>query len=278
MRILSIAVLAAGLSSPVLAADLDYAPLRGTQYGSAPASVENWEGGYAGGFAGYTQTNYAFTGTTANLLYPFFRESYLETEHQVTRLLEPGAAAANAMSFGAFAGYNVQFDEIVMGVEVDYTRTRSTLYGSGTDAIGRRYATKDGYNNDVYVAGRASAELREFATLRGRAGYTMGAFMPFVSLGLAVGQAKVTRAASATWLGTDADPLSSPILPDFYGAYSNSNAKTAWSLGVATGLGVDVALSRNAFLRTEWQYVRFTDFDGVAASINTVRAGAGLKF
>jgi opacity protein-like surface antigen len=56
------------------------------------------------------------------------------------------------------------------------------------------------------------------------------------------------------------------------------NTRTAWSVGLAGGLGIDVALSQNAFLRAEWQYVRFTDFAGAAASINTLRAGAGLKF
>jgi len=278
MRIVSVAVLAAGLSSTAFAADLDYAPLRGTQYGPAPAQSSLWEGVYAGGFAGYTQTNYNFTGTTADLLYPFFRNSMLETEHQVSRLLEPGSDDANSMSFGAFAGYNVQYDEVVFGVELDYTRSRRKMIGDGVDQIGRRYETKDGYINGVNVIGGAAAELQEFGTLRGRAGYTMGAFLPFVSVGLAMGQAKVSRVAAAAWEGTDADPTTAPALPYFFDRYADANTKTAWSIGLAAGLGVDVALSQNAFLRTEWQYVRFTDFAGAAASINTLRAGAGLKF
>jgi opacity protein-like surface antigen len=99
-----------------------------------------------------------------------------------------------------------------------------------------------------------------------------------VSLGLAIGQAKVSRQATAEWSGTDVDPTSAPFLPDFAGAYSDRNTKTAWSIGLVAGLGVDVALTQNAFLRAEWQYVRFADFTGVAADINTLRAGAGLKF
>jgi opacity protein-like surface antigen len=279
MRILSVAVLAASLSSTAFAADLDYAPLRGTQYGSAPSQSNLWDGTYVGGFAGYTQSNYNFTGTTANLLHPHFRNSNLETEHQVSRLLEPGSADGNSMSFGAFAGYNVQMDEVVFGIELDYTRSRRKLTGEGVDQIGRSFETKDSYINNVSLRGGASAEMQEFGTLRGRVGYTTGAFLPFASFGLALGQAKVNRWVTANWSGYDSDPTAAPVLMPFnYPTYRAENARTAWSLGLAAGLGVDIALSQNAFLRTEWQFVRFTDLAGVAASVNTLRAGAGLKF
>ena len=50
------------------------------------------------------------------------------------------------------------------------------------------------------------------------------------------------------------------------------------NVGLAVGLGVDVAVTSNLFLRGEWQYVHFRDFAGTQASINNLRAAAGLKF
>jgi opacity protein-like surface antigen len=46
--------------------------------------------------------------------------------------------------------------------------------------------------------------------------------------------------------------------------------------GYTAGLGVDVNLISNLFLRAEWEYVRFTT--QVDTNVNTVRAGLGYKF
>ena len=47
-------------------------------------------------------------------------------------------------------------------------------------------------------------------------------------------------------------------------------------LRLPAGLGTEVKLVGDLFLRAEWEYVRFTS--QVDTSINTVRAGLGYKF
>ena len=41
---------------------------------------------------------------------------------------------------------------------------------------------------------------------------------------------------------------------------------------------MDVAVLQNVFLRGEWEFVAFTPFAGIRASMNTGRVGVGMKF
>jgi opacity protein-like surface antigen len=308
MRTFFIAVLAAGLSVPALAADLDHAPLRGTHYGSSHVAIQNWEGIYVGGMAGLANSNANMRGIARDLITHDFRRTLIETERRISELPEPGDADARARAYGAFFGYNMQFDEVVLGIEADYTRTR--LNGVTTDSIARSFTLSNGDYHRVGIDTDARADIKDYATLRARAGYTMGAFMPFVTAGVAIGRADVSggvdiRNASynvaerEAWLiareafmaGTRAmppapltsvrgyrsfDPFTgtgTPIVERLERARRN-----AMSVGFTGGLGIDVAVTQNLFLRAEWQYIHFRDFAGVQASINNVRAAAGLKF
>src|SRR6266849_2440090 len=51
-----------------------------------------------------------------------------------------------------------------------------------------------------------------------------------------------------------------------------------FAYGAAAGLGVDVALLPNVFLRGEWEFVQFAPLQGDHIHINTVRTALGLKF
>jgi opacity protein-like surface antigen len=46
----------------------------------------------------------------------------------------------------------------------------------------------------------------------------------------------------------------------------------------AIGAGLDFALTRNFFVRAEYEYVYFSPVAGLRLDINTVRVGAGIKF
>jgi opacity protein-like surface antigen len=48
--------------------------------------------------------------------------------------------------------------------------------------------------------------------------------------------------------------------------------------GLTIGAGLDVALTRNIFLRAEYEYLQFQPVASTIVQINTVRAGAGIKF
>jgi opacity protein-like surface antigen len=95
----------------------------------------------------------------------------------------PGLTTTTGPVFGGFVGYNMQWDQLVLGVDVGYT------FPSVLDT-----ATE---------AGRL--KLKDYATFRGRAGYAVGQFLPYAAIGLAVGRFNFGNldAATGTFVGKD---------------------------------------------------------------------------
>ena len=62
-------------------------------------------------------------------------------------------------------------------------------------------------------------------------------------------------------------------------AQMDANAQNnAIAYGVATGLGVDIGLLPNVFLRGELEYVYLAPVNGIQVSVSSARVGAGVKF
>jgi outer membrane immunogenic protein len=51
-----------------------------------------------------------------------------------------------------------------------------------------------------------------------------------------------------------------------------------FAYGAAAGLGVDVALLPNLFLRGEWEWAQFAPVEGLHLHVSTIRTALGLKF
>jgi opacity protein-like surface antigen len=47
---------------------------------------------------------------------------------------------------------------------------------------------------------------------------------------------------------------------------------------LTVGAGLEVALTRHIFVRAEYEYVQFQPVASTVININSVRAGAGIKF
>ena len=94
----------------------------------------------------------------------------------MSSLLYPRSARVEGASHSAFLGYNMQFDEFVLGIEVDYTRFG--IAGTATDSIGRSRVTSDGYYNTVFLNGVASTQVQDYGTIRAGAGYAIAASCP----------------------------------------------------------------------------------------------------
>lgn len=313
MRIVTVPVLVAlglvGLSA-AQAADLDYGVLRGPEYEPAVPLID-WSGIYFGAHAGYTSASHSYGGVFQPALADYFRRTAIESEFTVSSLLTTGSRRVDGTSFGAFAGYNFQFDETVLGFEVDYTRfgKQSSSYND----ISRQMTTSGGMLETVYLAGTSTTKIEDYGTIRGRAGYAMGNFLPFVTGGFAIGRANITDAVTVqnfgynqtTYLANQQQTSGSPAYVTNHGyAAFNQNypgngstpagqgvqtvpsaptalaavAKTKTVGGVTLGAGLEYALTQNLLLRAEYQYVLFNDFDGHKANLNTVRGGAAVKF
>lgn len=275
MRIVTLALLT-GVTLAWLpaaqAADLDYGVLRGPDY--EPASTEiDWNGGYFGGHAGYTTTSLNFGPSGQSDLAQILRNTAVESEYRISGSNTLKPARPHDVGIGGFAGYNYQFDDAVIGLEVDYTSVNQK--GRSEDSLTRRLMLSNGTYDIYKISTAAHADLRDYATIRMRAGYPMGAFLPFVTAGLAIGRAVVGNDVSV-----DIREYSDTNLTNLVGGLSQSGgtSKEKYSLGYALGIGGDYLLTQNIFVRGEYQYLQFAKFGDVKVNVNTVRGAVGIKF
>jgi opacity protein-like surface antigen len=104
--------------------------------------------------------------------------------------------------------------------------------------------------------------------------------MPYGFLGLAVARADVTRSATVSYTRSDVpDPTNPPIVPlptVTFGPVTQSDGnKGRFYYGYAIGLGLETCIMPNVFLRAEWEV---DNFQALRASVNSARAGIGVKF
>lgn len=297
MRIAVCGVVLAALAQQALAADAPFPILRGTQsYEIAPPAYFRWEGMYAGVQGGYSTESVNFGNSTSSLLNYILRESVLQPLVSTWTTLPKGDTVNG--SFGGFVGYNMQWEDVILGVEANYNSTSLQL--SASDSLSRLIRNPPGsnppaghdYSYDVTVAAKASINITDLATFRGRAGWSAGPFMPYAFAGFAVGRADVSREATVTATRTDnftvstVDPATGQIvsvptsetvtlaLPGTQREQQNG----AFIYGYAVGLGLDYAITSRFFLRTEWELVKFGAIKDMIVGTNTIRAAAGLRF
>ena len=104
--------------------------------------------------------------------------------------------------------------------------------------------------------------VSDFGSLRARAGYAWGCFLPYAFIGGGVGSQTIDRYATAS--------------PDPVRPATTFATKTKLVYGYSAGLGFDVMLVGGLFARAEYEFQRVTS--DVESNINTVRAGIGYKF
>ncbi|WP_372426622.1 outer membrane protein [Salinarimonas chemoclinalis] len=268
---IAVAFAAAVTLLPGVAGAVDLGPLRGAQgFGVTP--VTTWQGGYFGLTAGYGQMSSDATGVFAEPIARHLRDTVIENEMRVSTFVQPVVRDSKRAVYGAFAGYNFQFSEAVLGIELDFARGKQRV--SGSDSLGRSRQLSNGFVGNAFASGTFDLALDNVVTLRARAGYTIGDFLPFVTGGLALAQYERTRRTDLIYSETN-----HPTLPNrgpF--TWSETSPSSGTAVGLAGGAGVDVALTENIFLRGEWQYAFFPDAGGSEVSLSTLRGAAGVKF
>jgi outer membrane immunogenic protein len=268
----------------------------------------NWAGFYAGGQAGYSSSVVKF-GTAAGPEVSFLlRGTAIEQDEQISDWNVLGTREPTSMSFGGFAGYNVGWEGLILGLEVNYNHL--SISSSTTNSIERSFSDSGGlpsghnYFYTVSVAGTASVHVSDVATFRARAGIPEGIFLPYAFAGLALARVDTSSSATVMLGATDypdseTPPLAplqyicdgtaafcSSITPTGYTTYvpgggplNQTNAQSnALAYGVAAGVGMDVGILPNLFLRGELEYVYLAPVNGIQLSWGTARIGAGLKF
>jgi outer membrane immunogenic protein len=272
-RLLLVAVMC-GATSVAQAADMPDLPfLRGSFTEGLSSSTVNWQGGYIGGHAAYGTSNMNFTDSTRTVAARLLDGTEMEQVQRISEWPIMGKVSAHGEGFGGFVGYNSQWTDVVVGVELNYTHGK--FGGSQTGSMSRIFTLPSGYTDSVTYEGTARINIKDMATLRVRGGYAYGSFLPYMFAGIALGQADIIRTARV--FGTQVNPAAAPGFQNIPFDVSATDAQYSHLIyGYSFGLGTEVMLISGLFLRAEWEYVRFAT--SVDTSINTVRAGLGYKF
>src|SRR3569623_1125011 len=155
----------------------------------------------------------------------------------------------------------------------DYMRWDGVSLGA---TFGWLYITVD--YSSAFAAGTTTKDQTNSAQFGGFLGYNW----QWETLVLGV-EGAYNRPASLDSSGTDAGQSATYKLID----YGTVRARAGYAygpilpyafLGFEVGLGVDVALMPNVFLRAEYEYVLFGPIGDIRSGISTARAGVGIRF
>ncbi len=272
------------LADAAVAADLDESFIRGSDvYQPQAPTYRKWEGFYGGGQVGYATANADLTnGVKAQL--DFITRDMAELGNgQVSSFPMFSTQDTQSRSYGFFVGYNSQWDQVVLGVELNYNRT--SLQASQSSTFSRIISPGDGFNYHTTVDALAFQRITDYGTLRARAGYVMEGFMPYATVGVAVGRVDINRTASvrSDRFLTMSDPVTGAPTDVFIAHMLlqpsvDSEVRTKFIYGYAAGVGLEAAILPNVFVRGEYEFLQFGPFSDMRANINAIRLGGGVRF
>jgi opacity protein-like surface antigen len=277
MRKFLLAAAMLGAASAARAADMpDF--LRGGLTDGIAAAKVNWQGYYVGAQGGYGSSDENFSGATNGMTAAILANTLIDATLGVSQWgLNLGKDSARSSGFGGFAGYNSQWDDVVVGVEASYLH--GAFGGSSSASEDRIFGPlSDNNYHNINSSASAAISISDMATLRARAAYAYGIFLPYLFGGVALGDADITRSVAVV---DKYSPVSVPYGACFVAESCFTPSSTLVQhghliYGYSGGLGVDINLIGGLFMRAEWEYIRFTDT--IDTTVNTVRAGLGYKF
>ena len=245
-------------------------PLRGSL---APPPYARWDGWQFGVEAGWGTMRNDFSNSTSPLVAFILRNTIQEAEFSPSTWTTLPANTTNGPVFGGYIGYNMQWDQLVMGVDLGYKY--ANIATTASDSIARQFVTSDNFTNRVSIDARAIFKLVDYATLRARAGYAWGNFLPYAVIGIAAGRFNYGTTVTVHAEGESVPPApGAPYVLDQTASTGKDNAIVG---GVAAGLGIDWAVTPGMYLRAEWEYVAFAPVNGSRSNINTGKIGAGAR-
>lgn len=259
------------------AADLPDLPfLRGSFSDGPIRSIPVWQGYYVGGQAGMGRADMSFAESNNALISQALGPNNIIEDTVLSVSEASSKTSSRQTTFGGFAGYNSQWDDVVIGIEGNYMHGR--FNGTSTVApVPLTYVTplSDNLYHTIGLVSSRSVSISDTGTFRARAGYAIGGFLPYLFGGAALGYANLSSSVSITDRSATTFADSRTASRVTYSATDSISGKMLY--GYTVGLGTEAMLLGNLFLRAEWEYIRFVNA-GADVNINTVRAGLGYKF
>jgi outer membrane immunogenic protein len=228
-----------------------------------PAPDFNWGGLYGGIHAGYSSTNVTGSSVaTAKALSLATGALGVGTPYDSITFDKSVTYSSETGNAGAFVGSNWVFDDVVVGVEADW------ISYWGQNQASRTYTSPPVLIpfGSVTGTGTQSLSVNNIGLFKLRAGFPVGRFLPFATIGLALGQGSQRTSFYTT------SELTGGIVS------SATYHKQGWLGGGTAGVGVDYAVLDNVFLRAEYNYIAFSGFNGSNVTIHNVQAGIAIKY
>ena len=276
--------------SPVFAADLGIPPVPQTvgpvgPLPVGPATFTRWSGFYFGGQIGYGDANADFSGATQPLVAFSLRDTALESSDFVSTWPVLGTGNSDAVGYGGFVGYNTQWQDLVLGLEGNYTHTDFATSASVSPLVGGagRIVSAGGNQYSVNLTGTGQLEITDYASLRARGGWVLGNFLPYGFAGLVIGRGNYSVTTEVYGQQNSASPAFFPcaVRPDLRSLRLQQQCRAKWRVPVRLLRRGRARLGGHAkyFSTGRGQVdVQFAPIANIVASIVSARVGAGFKF
>jgi outer membrane immunogenic protein len=268
--------------------------LRGSLAPGPSTPTRNWDGWYVGGQGDYSAVASDFSKSIAGLSNFIFRDSVLQQPTSQFQVL--AKTTTQGAGFGAFVGRNYQWDDLVFGLEANYSYYRNlSTASSGSNSLeivnppGQVNAPGVSTTYDVTLTGRAAVQIKDEIAFRARAGWATGNWLPYVFGGAVVGRMDVSRSVTS-FVTKREDVTTTDVFgvttttrgtPAFVPTQSQTlieQRTNAFVAGWTGGLGVEYMLWGNVFMRGEWEYTKFLSVKDTVVQYNSARFGVGYKF
>jgi opacity protein-like surface antigen len=279
MRRLIFCLLAIGMIQQVMAQQamaqgMDGPYLRGSRpYVPGNPSYYRWDGAYGGVQAGASFGRGEFAGNKITGLINGIvaADANISAAPGVSSVIDlSGMFSQNNVgaSYGVFVGYNAQWEDAVLGVEINYNHSSLTMSRSASGSTSFVSGPTTYY---IDVSGTSSLQPADFGTFRARAGWVYENILPYGFIGLAIARTEATQSATVAYNTTSA------ISPNTTSATATSSDITT-RYGWALGAGVDWMVSPSMFLRAEYEFMDFVRPSDIKLHISTLRGAIGLRF
>jgi outer membrane immunogenic protein len=213
------------LSSAVNAADLDIAPA------PEPMPMYDWSGFYIGGAAGWIGAkSKSRLGVEVDGYDDFFGLS-----NGWGRTNKPDGGL-----FGVYGGYNWHMPDsgIVLGIDGDF-------YGANAkDSKRYTYRDQDFFGEDLELSIRGKEKIKSTWAIRGRLGWAIENFMPYIAGGF----------AGASMKSSVSGEIYDAVHDEIPSYYSDKRSKTKSYTGWTMGAGAEWMITPNWLLRADYQY------------------------
>src|ERR1700709_2688787 len=127
---------------------------------TAPVARTNWQGAYIGGQASYGAADMDFTNSGQDLLAKLLNNVDVEQEFNISKWPLQQKTNTQNSGFGGFAGYNAQWTDVLVGVELNYVHGKFNNSSSGSQ--GRTFFFPTDYQTTAFAASSSSMQITDF--------------------------------------------------------------------------------------------------------------------